>query len=364
MDKMKNKKSNSLQDLRLLLTFVSLPVIGALLLFGCTSPREIGVYTLCNYEDSWKSNVCVNSALDPGGNFWTLMTSGTGSPYADSDGSRRYQNSEVTIETVLPIAGDSKKGWDEFDLVFFYGHHNMIVPPHPHSGFGYYTYNGTTWDYNYGLLDDIGWGNTTPYDYYTTRGITSGNTHPGSVTYLYHKYTSALLGGLYHYGQGSGMLWRVEWDDPIIYAPYGTKAWQLGAIDLEWLILHGCQAVITANESGTNYNSMGLKCFHWTQGKFHIVLGHYRSFYTTDLKSLNQFAIDLMAGVPVQTAYFDVDPDNNSSAIAAEPYPFPGWSASTMANDKWTNQMTDNENTSIFSQRWIRNVGTTAQYWD
>ena len=89
-----------------------------------------------------------------------------------------------------------------------------------------------------------------------------GNIYPGSVIYLYYKYTSCLLGGLYHYGQGTGYHWRLHWDDPVEYTIYR----QLGTKDLEWLILHGCQAVITANEDGT-YNPMGLQCFHWTQGK-------------------------------------------------------------------------------------------------
>lgn len=344
-------------------------LIGAAVMFlsGCVTNRKLGVYTLCSYENNWKGYVCLDEPLeipkDPYHSFWNAMTAGQNAPYADPIGSRRYLNSEVTIKTVLPIAGDNLKGWDEFDMVFFYGHNNMIVPPHPHDYFDYYTFNGTSWDHKSTTdMASFGWGYTTPYDYYTFKGVTTGNTHPGSVTYLYHEYTSALLGGLYHYGQGSGMQWRVRWNDPVEYAPYGTKAWQLGAIDLEWLILHGCQAVITANEDGSAYNPMGLNCFHWTQGGFHIVLGHYRSYYTSSLKSLSQFASDLLNGVPVQTAYFDVDPDKNSSAIAAETSPFT-WQASTMANDRWTNPMPDYKDTPIFSQRWIRKVGTLAQYW-
>jgi hypothetical protein len=112
----------------------------------------------------------------------------------------------------------------------------MIVPP---DGIWVYTYNGSTWDHVYATE----WGNTQSCDYYVIRPITSGVEYPGAVTYLYNKYTSGLIGGVYHYGQGSGMLWREHWDSPIQYVPYGTKAWQLGADNLEWLILHGCQAV-------------------------------------------------------------------------------------------------------------------------
>jgi len=35
-----------------------------------------------------------------------------------------------------------------------------------------------------------------------------------------------------------------------------------------------------------------------------------------------------------------------------------------MANDKWTSPMPDYKDTATFSQRWIRVLGTVAQYWD
>ena len=336
-------------------------ILAAIFFTGC--PRELGVYTLCSYEDNWKGNVCLDSypVRDPYYNFWSIMTGGSGSPYADPDESVRYRNEEVNIKSVLPIPGDAIKGWDEFDMVFFYGHNNMIVPPHPHDTFGYYTYDGSTWTHSYGYLDDIGWGDTTPYCYYSyPLCVTSGQQYPGAVIYLYYKYTSCLLGGVYHHGQGTGHHWRLHWNDPVQYTVYG----QLGAKNLEWLILYGCQAVITANENGMTYNSMGLRCFHWTQGKWHIILGHYRSYFTSSLKPLDTFAYDLLAGVPVQEAYFDTDPDMNSSAIAAEEYPFPGWAASTMVNDKWTDQQPDHQDASIFTQRWISIYGTDKDHWD
>lgn len=341
------------------LSLLSILIAAFLVGFWSCKENELGVYTLCSYEDNWKSKVCVDSAYDPYENFWTIMNCGSDPPYADPDESRRYKNEEVNIRSILPIPGDSYKGWDQFDLVFFYGHNNMIVPPHPHEKFGYYTYNGASWDYHYEYLDLIGWGSLVPYDYYTYPGITTGNTYPGSVTYLYYKYTSALLGGVYHYGQDTGYDWRMRWNDPVqttIYEP-------LGNMDLEFLILHGCQAVITANQNGS-YNDMGLRCFHWTQGSWHIILGHYKSFGTSQLVSLVGFAYDLIAGVPVQEAYFDVDPANNSSAIAAEADPFPGWANSTMVNDKWCQAGPDYEDTNIFSMRWITNVGTTQQAWN
>ena len=113
-----------------------------------------------------------------------------------------------------------------------------------------------------------------------------------------------------------------------------------------------------------SYNPMGLQAFHWVQGKFHIVLGHYKSYSTSQLEPLTGFALDLLAGVPIQTAYFDVDPHFNTSAIAAENFEFPGWPASTMVNDAWDDAGPDHEDTSIFTQRWITPVGTVAEHWD
>lgn len=323
---------------------------------GCN--RELGVYTLCSYEDNWKGNVCISPSLDPYHDFWNIMNSGSGSPYADSDESQRFLNSEVNIKTVIPIPSDDFKSWDEFDLVFFYGHNNTIVPPHPHDWFHYYNYESGSWVYKSGFLDEIDWGKTTNFDYYAIRPINYADHYPGSLTYLYYKYTSSLLGAPYDYG-GGGHHWRLHWDDPLEYLVYD----QLGDKDLEWLILHGCQAVITANEAGI-YDPLGVNCLHWVQGKFHIVMGHYISYSTATMKPLAGFAYDLLSTVvPIQTAYFDVDPDNNTSAIAAETTPFT-WAASTMVNDKWSDPMEDYSDTSIFSQRWIVPLGGTASHWD
>jgi hypothetical protein len=321
---------------------------------GCEED-ELGVYTLCSYQGGWKGNVCPTPAAnDPYYDFWNIMTSGSDPDCADPGRSRRYRNAEVVIQTIIPVPGDSRKCWDNFDLVFFYGHHNMIVPPHPHDTFDYYNYIGGTWVHNSGFLDTIGWGHTTAYDYYPTRPITDANLHPGAVTYLYNRYTSSLLGGAYDYGGGSRP-WQEHWNDPVQSFSYG----ELGDLDLEWLILHGCQAVITANADGS-YNDLALRSFCPVSGKYHIIMGHYISYHTYMLKSLAPFANNLLHGVPIQCAYFDTDPDRNTSAIAAEQHPFPGWAASTMVNDKWRAPMDDNEDTCSFTMRWILPLISTA----
>ena len=323
-----------------------LVIIFIILLCGCEDD-ELGVYTLCSYEDNWKGNVWVSASYDPYYDFWNAMTSGTDPDCADPAKSRRYRNSEVVIQSIIPVPGDSRKCWDDFDLVFFYGHHNTIVPPHPHHTFNYSNYSGGVWVPHSGFLDDIGWGHTTPYDYYPTRPITNANVHPAAVTYLHNKYTSSLLGGAFDYGGGSRP-WHEHWHDPVQYFSYG----ELGDLDVEWVILHGCQAVITANEDGT-YNDLALRSFCPVSGKYHIIMGHYISYTTNYLKPLASFAYDLLAGVPIQRAYFDTDPKHNTSAIAAEKSPFPGWAASTMENDQWMNAMVDNEDACVFTMRWI-----------
>jgi hypothetical protein len=126
-------------------------------------------------------------------------------------------------------------------------------------------------------LDDIGWGHLTPYDYYPTRPIANADVHPAAVTYLYNEYTSSLLGGSYDY-DGGNRPWQQRWNDPIQYFSYG----ELGDLDLEWLILHGCQAVITANEDGT-YNNLAVRCFCPVSGRYHI-MGHYISYSISSMK--------------------------------------------------------------------------------
>ena len=327
---------------------------------GCQD--SLGVYALCSYENNWKPNVCVSPTVDPYYDFWAAMSSGTGKPYADPDLSHRFLNSEVTLKGVIPVS--AAKSWDNFNLVFFYGHNNTIVPPHPHETFQFYNYEGGGWVSKSGYLDQIGWGYTTNYDYYADRPVNNANLRPGAVTYLYPAYTSSLIGPGYDYGGGAH--WREHWNDPVQNTAYG----KLGDKKLKWLILHGCQAVITANMDGS-YNPLAFKIYSAVHGKYHIVMGHYKSYYTSQLKPLGSFANDLLAGVPVQSAYFDVDPDHNTSAIAAEkPASFWSkvtgqfdWADSTMVNDQWSKAMADNAGTDTFSMRWIVPYGGVASDW-
>ena len=70
------------------------------LIVGCA---ELGVYTLCSYEDGWKGYVCVDNAYDPYYDFWDAMTAGDNTPYASPLRSHRLRNSEVHIQTIIPI---------------------------------------------------------------------------------------------------------------------------------------------------------------------------------------------------------------------------------------------------------------------
>ena len=139
---MKNRKDPSCVVWPRRVKFSLLCVLLFLLCAGCQ--RSLGVYSLSQYENGWKDTVTLPAAYDPYYDFYTAMTAGTDAPYADPVDSRRYKDSEVTIRSVLPIPGDDLKSWDEFDLVFFYGHNNTIVPPHPADWFHYSMYNSST----------------------------------------------------------------------------------------------------------------------------------------------------------------------------------------------------------------------------
>lgn len=188
------------------------------------------------------------------------------------------------------------------------------------------------------------------FDYYASGSIKNAHLFPGAVTYLFHVYTASLLGDPYDYGggepEGSPQFYRVHWFDQKQQIQYG----KLGAQNLKWLILHGCQAVITAYNG--KYFHMAAKALSEVHGGYHIILGHYNSYALDYLKPLTPFGFDLICGVPVQTAYFDTDPNSNSSAIAAEKTPF-SWNTSTMVNDTWLSPVTVPSNTNTFSQRWI-----------
>jgi hypothetical protein len=345
-----------------------------------TGLRKLGVYSLSEYEPwpkyggGWKGPVKPDPEYDPytdtytyscndgicvAFGFWGTMTHGAGAYSVDKAGSQRFLNQEVTIKSLIPIPGDKVKSWEDFDLVFFYGHNNTIVPPQKDDDFECAVFKQGAWDYNQPNCYD--WGTLkSPFDLYAFRPITNAFIYPGAVIYLYNQFTAALLGDPYDYGggepEGATQYYREKWSNQAKVISYG----KLGSQNLKWLVLHGCQAVITAFENG-QYLNLALKALGEIHGGYHIILGHYHSFYTSDFHEvLNSFAIDLISGVPIQTAYFDQDPDTNSSAIAAEATPF-DWATSVMTNDTWLSPMTVPATSGTFSQRWIVPQGFTQQ---
>lgn len=323
--------------------------------------HELGVYSLWEYGKyngkHWKGTVPIPYEVNPAGSFWESMASDA---YHTS---KCRINEEVNYHTIFPISGDGGKDWDQFDMVFFYGHNNMITPPH-HCDNGYFwSNNNGSWHKIYGNWCD--WGTTSlPYEYYST-DLNTGQTHPGSVTYLYEPFTSALLG--YQFRSDTFSTYQITAQDtPSGNSPgtRGTFNSGLGTNDLEWLILHGCQAVIVANEDGSSYNHMGVEAFRKTWDGFHIILGHYRSYYCSQLVySLSSFASNLKAGIPIQAAYFLTDPAQNSAAISAECKP-DGISMedylqhhSYMNKDTWTTPKADINNCDgqfFWYVKWIR----------
>jgi hypothetical protein len=338
--------------------------------------RELGVYSLSSYENNWKGNVSIGKVFDPYYAFWSVMANPGYVNHCNLQHSKRYMNKEVNVRTVLVLEGDNYKSWDEFDLVFFYGHNNTIPAPHPDDDYNLFEFkiyvNGTWQDYEKNGVKGInqakvGWGTMdAPFDYWTYRPITYADLWPGAVTYLHNEYTSCVLG--YPYDYGGGFIdpygaYREHWYD----TPKGWDNERLGEIDLEWLILHGCQAVITCNENGTKSLDLALRIFRPIHGRYHIVMGHYCSYSTLYLKPLDQFAYDLIvgkSGVPIQTAYFDTDPDGNTSAFAAESDKGPFyWSNSVISQDRWLNPMPDYPETQRFSQRWVVPSGVNQWEW-
>jgi hypothetical protein len=343
------------------LTCLFFPVAGGA--FSTNPNHKLGAYSLYQYGTyngvNWKDTVTPSYYDDPAGLFWDVMTGGTSSEYANSD-SRRRVNAQVNYNTIFPIPGSSEKNWNKFDLVFFFGHNNMITPPHECvNELAFWSNSSGTWNHISGNWCD--WGTAAlPYEYYY-QDLTSGKSQPGAVVYLYEPFTSALLG--YQFLPGSSwVVQKTAQDTPGGNSPGTTITCTggLGGQGLKWLILHGCQAVIVANQDGSAYNPMGVQAFRRTWEGFHIILGHYRSYYTSQMKDLQPFADALRAGVPVQAAYFLTDPASNSSAISAERAGVTNF----MDSDTWTApQANISGKPNLWRSRWIRQVGTTADYW-
>jgi hypothetical protein len=339
--------------------------------------HEIGVYSLFDYGEDWKCNVEIwelTYESQPEGAFWDLMTGGISSEYAYHT-SRRRINSQVNYRTIFPIPGDGWKDWDSFDMVFFFGHTNMITPPHP-CGF-----DSDFWSNSTGVWEQISgqfceWGTPVlPFEYYIV-DVVDGPTHPSSVIYLHEPYTSALIG---NHQFNKDFAWPIQFsaqDTPDGNFSPGAFSWctgGLGTNDLEWLILYGCQGVIVADADGVTYNPMGVEAFRHAWDGFHIILGSYKSFGAFP-NDLSPFADGLRTGVTVQAAYFLVDPHNCVSAISGERlagllmdptlFNLALRTGSTMNTDTWTSPQPDLDgNPDLWYVKWIRPAGTNASFW-
>ena len=216
--------------------------------------------------------------------------------------------------------------------------------------FDCYVWGNNDWLKNSCDLTTTGWGTVQiPFDYYANRPIKNAAQYPAAVTYLYHKHTASLLGGPYDFGGGERP-YKLKWEDPAQKVTYG----KLGSQSLKWLILYGCKAVINSDENG-DYLPLANKALTAVHGGYHMILGHRYSYFTSDLMPTETFARALLFGRPVQEAYFEIDPIQNSSALAAEDYPF-NWETSTMERDTWVYPIAVPNPAFAFSERWIRTL--------
>ncbi len=280
---------------------------------------KLGVYSLSTYgtynTEEWKVKVFPGWNNDPYGLFWHLMVEWSQNNYI-REHSVRCLNQEVNIYTIFPVPG-SLAHWNQFDMMFFFGHNNMVTPPH-----NCYV-EEAFWTNNYGVWEKISgnwcdWGTwKLPYEYlYTDFPIGSG--YPGAVVYLWEPFTSVLLG--YHYRTDVPYTIQKTAQDEAGGNTPGTTVDLEGGLGgtLKWLIFHGCQAVIVTDKDGSKFLPIGIKAFRRTWAGFHLILGHYKSYPLTDLGDLQWFADALKAGMPVQAAYFMVEPSYVASAISAE----------------------------------------------
>ena len=335
--------------------------------------HELGVYSLSHYAIVWKGTIEISYEEDPAGAFWDLMTSGVSSEYAHHT-SRRRIDAEVNYHTVFPIPGDGWKDWDSFDMVFFYGHNNMITPPHTCESSHFYSNASGLWNLISGNWCD--WGTPAlPFEYYYM-DVTDGATNPSAVVYLYDYATAALVGPHQFRPDRSWVIQTLYQDTPDGNTPGTIMLCEggLGTKDLEWLILHGCQAVIVASEDGLTYNPMGVNAFRPAWDGFHLILGHYKSYSLSSARDLSPFADGLRTGMPVQAAYFLIDPECDSSAISAERLATyltrPSQlkqalqNKSYMNTDTWISPKPDlNRSPDLWYVKWIRPAGTTAGHW-
>ena len=211
---------------------------------GNNTEHEIMVYSIEQYQEFWDS--CEEEyrewkqaigllfdEQDPYKTFWNLMYSNCSGDQCAHENSVRRKNSEVTVDSMVNISD----GWEDADMVFFFGH-NTQIKPHiilEHE-FGYWR-DVSGFAYCHESTDDYReWGTSSmPYEYhYASPIMNASETNQRAVFYAYNGLTSVLVGQDFISG-----LWRTE---NTLNQAYNEHSGMLGP-ETEWVIAHGCNAV-------------------------------------------------------------------------------------------------------------------------
>ncbi len=313
------------------------------------------------------------------------------------NGSIRKRNSGVSVNNMAR----SSNGWQDADMVFFYGHTTQMQPQWDIDGFKVWRkYESEPAPYwcEKSVSDWTDWGTSAePYRYHRADPVNNASLSTAySVLYAYNALTSILIGHDYREG---------TWYTENVKDSTGTaRSGKLGP-ETEWVVAHGCNAATVAkyfstgescssgatceDEEGcwngkchnTTNTPLGVNAWDGAWDRLHLVLGHYIGTYTSMLPDLGLFASDLKSGDVVKDAYFDMhtcsatrdDEDEGPaycqpSAISQSPSsccywigyilycPFGGCSGDYMHSDTWNSPMNDITSNRYYTISWRQNV--------
>jgi len=283
---------------------------------GDNPNHELMVYSLEEYQEFyddckeeysvWKPTIYLLwSNQDPYEDFWEEMyTNCTGSQCAKANDSVRRKDQEVTVNSMV----DLDDGWEDADMIFFYGH-NTQIKPHMHHEFDLWRPVGEFDWCQFHIDDYIDWGTTAePYRYHQRFIYDATDQKQYAVFYAYNALTSVLVAQDYSF-YGLGGWWRTE---NTKFQRIPDTHWGLLGPETEWVVAHGCNAVQVAKyEDDTPGDDIipthhGVAAWSKSWDRLHLVLGHYRIITTGTEPNLNLFAADLKSGDTIKDAYFDM----------------------------------------------------------
>jgi len=300
---------------------------------GSNTNHELMVYSIEYYDNfyddcidqsiRWKPTIPLDNDYeikDPASSnstikgFWYKMYDNCTISQCAHTESYKYTGSQVTVNNML----QADNGWNDADMVFFYGHNTTIRPqwsnPDMELWKTWLDLGSGGWVWCKQEDEWLDWGTATePYRYHRNLITDASLSNAMAVFYAYNPLTSVLVGEDFVDGT-----WYSEntYDQTLATARSG----RLNS-EIEWFVANGCNAVTVAMyqygdpEDPIVATALGVNAWKDSWNGQHLVMGHYYSTTAIGLPILggdaaNSFNVGLKVGDIMKDAYFDAHTEN------------------------------------------------------